>query len=400
MPASFASNKLFRRYTAVVSLLFIVGSLSPLDSLNVYAAEEAAPVPQAGSFEDSLLMENDEYFVKVSPQTQNADRSTMTDRRTYIVQSGDSLSTIARQFEVKTSTILWENNISNAKTIRPGQVLAIPPVDGVRHRVEKNQNLEKIAKAYGVEVQAIQQHNEFLGQFSPGQEIFIPGGKPLPPPLPPAAPINKTIKPAQMQPALPKNKIIASSRASDQNIPVKSESGAKSAVRNTPSRGSTSTRVKANEQAPAAVLPLSGSDEKPAAGKSFIFPVKKTKSTLITQRFSKRHSAFDIGDRSQPPIVAAAGGKVIKANTGCGSRQYGCGGGGYGNYVIIDHGDGIHTLYGHMAYLLVKEGDTVQQGDAIGKMGNTGNSYGATGLHLHFEVRKGNLKLDPANFIL
>lgn len=65
-----------------------------------------------------------------------------------------------------------------------------------------------------------------------------------------------------------------------------------------------------------------------------------------------------------------------------------CGGGGYGNYVIIKHSDGKFTLYGHMhqGTITVKAGDSVEQGQVIGKMGSSGNS---TGTHLHFEVREG-----------
>ena len=58
--------------------------------------------------------------------------------------------------------------------------------------------------------------------------------------------------------------------------------------------------------------------------------------------------------------------------------------GGYGNCIIIDHGGGVATLYGHMSSLVAKNGQTVAAGETIGKVGSTGNS---TGNHLHFEVR-------------
>jgi murein DD-endopeptidase MepM/ murein hydrolase activator NlpD len=84
-------------------------------------------------------------------------------------------------------------------------------------------------------------------------------------------------------------------------------------------------------------------------------------------------------------------GTVIKASSG----TYG---GGYGNHVIIDNGNGIKTLYAHMEYLSVSVGDHVTQGQVIGKMGRTGNVRGRTGIHLHFEVIQNGVKKSPGNY--
>jgi murein DD-endopeptidase MepM/ murein hydrolase activator NlpD len=105
----------------------------------------------------------------------------------------------------------------------------------------------------------------------------------------------------------------------------------------------------------------------------FIWPT----SGVITQKYSWYHPAIDIANPTNPPIVAAATGTVITA---------GWDAGGYGNYVIIDHGNGYRTLYGHMLNnsIIVKPGDKVTQGQRIGTMGSTGRS---TGTHCHFEIR-------------
>jgi murein DD-endopeptidase MepM/ murein hydrolase activator NlpD len=105
----------------------------------------------------------------------------------------------------------------------------------------------------------------------------------------------------------------------------------------------------------------------------FIWPT----SGVITQKFSWYHPAVDIANPTNPPIVAAATGTVITA---------GWNAGGYGNYVIIDHGNGYQTLYGHMLNnsVVVRAGDKVVQGQKIGTMGSTGRS---TGTHCHFEIR-------------
>lgn len=95
------------------------------------------------------------------------------------------------------------------------------------------------------------------------------------------------------------------------------------------------------------------------------------------------HRAIDIADDYGTPIVAANAGKVILAERN----------GGYGNCVIIDHGGGIFTLYGHGSRILVKEGQFVARGQRIMLMGSTGMS---TGPHLHFEVRKGSQRFNQA----
>lgn len=111
----------------------------------------------------------------------------------------------------------------------------------------------------------------------------------------------------------------------------------------------------------------------------FIWPTNGT----ISQRFAWYHQGDDIANRANPDIVAAATGTVTLA---------GWNGGGYGNYVIIDHGNGYKTLYAHMLNnsIVVKAGDKVNQGQKIGVMGSTGRS---TGTHLHFEIKtdKGNV---------
>lgn len=110
---------------------------------------------------------------------------------------------------------------------------------------------------------------------------------------------------------------------------------------------------------------------------------------MITQRYSWYHPAVDIANRSNPAVVAAATGTVVTA---------GWNGGGYGNYVVIDHGNGYSTLYGHMLNnsVVVKAGDKVSQGQKLGTMGSTGRS---TGTHLHFEIGTAGRKLDPLKML-
>ena len=119
--------------------------------------------------------------------------------------------------------------------------------------------------------------------------------------------------------------------------------------------------------------------------------------TVITSPYGNRastgsfHSGVDIdGYQSMgSPIVAADSGTVIMA-------EYS---GAYGNCIIIDHGNGMSTLYAHLSSMNVGVGSSVGQGQTIGGVGNTGNCYGLDGVHLHFEVRVNGNTTDPMGYI-
>ncbi len=119
---------------------------------------------------------------------------------------------------------------------------------------------------------------------------------------------------------------------------------------------------------------------------NFIWPT----SGNITQNYVWYHQGLDIANSSAPPVIAADSGTVIYA--GCLNWGYGC-------HIIIDHGNGYQTLYGHLSQIYVSteaSKNGVKQGVAIGQMGSTGRS---TGTHLHFEIRSGGQLLDPINFL-
>ena len=98
------------------------------------------------------------------------------------------------------------------------------------------------------------------------------------------------------------------------------------------------------------------------------------------------HSGIDLASNACPPIKAAAAGTVTFAGYS----------GGYGNKVVVSHGNGIETVYAHCSKIYVSAGAKVSQGQQIAKMGSTGNS---TGIHLHFEVRKDGVAQNPAYYI-
>lgn len=117
---------------------------------------------------------------------------------------------------------------------------------------------------------------------------------------------------------------------------------------------------------------------------SFVWPA----SGRITQGYRFYHKAIDIANKGGGSIVAADSGVVTVAGWPDGY--------GYGNRVMIDHGNGFVTLYAHLSVIQVRVGQRVKRGDVIGQMGTTGRS---TGVHLHFEVRQGGGLMNPLSYL-
>lgn len=123
----------------------------------------------------------------------------------------------------------------------------------------------------------------------------------------------------------------------------------------------------------------------PAAAGTFNWP---TTARRVTQYFRGwRHTGIDIGNKTGQPVYAADDGVVTAS---------GWNSGGYGYYVVIDHGNGIQTLYAHNSKLSVARGDRVAKGDVIAAIGSTGRS---TGPHVHFEVRVNGNRVNPLDYL-
>jgi len=283
---------------------------------------------------DILISDENGFIVKTNPQTNQASRIGMTDHASHTVESGESLSLIAQRYGVKVETIMWANDIVNVNSLRIGQKLLVPPVDGIGYNVEKGDTIDKIAKKYKISAESIIAQNSLESQvITKGQSLFLPAAKPI-------------------------QSMIASNVRADSPIRA--------------------TRTYINAES---------SSAKPVGAKPFIFPT----IGRLTQGFHKGHYAYDIADSDRPPVWAAGGGTVVKASSGTW-------GGGYGNHVIIDHGNGLKTLYAHLQAVNVVEGQSVSQGDVVGIMGNTGRVYGRTGIHLHFEVIDNGVKKVPSDY--
>ena len=141
---------------------------------------------------------------------------------------------------------------------------------------------------------------------------------------------------------------------------------------------------------PGAEVPFIGAD-------GFCSPVGSSWESRVTSEFgyrsdpftgqTKGHTGIDIAVPTGTPVRAALPGVVTKATYNAG---------GYGYYVMIDHGNGMVTLYAHNSKLLVSVGDTVEAGDTVSLSGSTGRS---TGPHLHFEVRVNGQRVNPRSYL-
>lgn len=253
----------------------------------------------------------------------------------YLVEAGDTLSSIAYKFEVNVATLLWENKITATTKLKLGMKLSIPPASGIMHLVKKGDNVKKIATLYKANVEDVVKFNNLKEDGSDlrvGEKIMIPGG----------------VQPYVPAPA--KKPVITPTLASG-------------------------------------VVPPSSSRTPSASG--FVWP---SAGRVITQYYNWRHHAIDIaGGGMGTPIYAAKSGTVEVSQ--CGWN------GGYGCYIILNHGNGVKTIYGHNSQLLVGVGEEVSTGQTISLMGNTGNVRGVTGIHLHFEIVINGGRVNPLGYV-
>lgn len=133
---------------------------------------------------------------------------------------------------------------------------------------------------------------------------------------------------------------------------------------------------------------MNTSSKKVELGISLIRPVSGTVTSRFGYRWGSTHKGIDIGAAKGTPIKAVAAGTVTVSSYGYN--------GGYGNYVIISHGNGVQTVYGHCTSLNVSVGQKVSQGQQIATVGSTGRS---TGNHLHLEIRVNGVAQNPQNYL-
>lgn len=278
---------------------------------------------------------------------------------TYVVQKGDTLASVAKQFDINTNTIRFANDLSSKEALKVGTKLVILPVTGIDYKVQKGDTISSIAKRFHADQDEIISFNDIDGtKIKVGMDLIIPDAEPISPTKENTTPKTpeKKVEPKKEIATTPKIEKIAAPAPVVQEAPVVS---------------STQTDTGSDT----AESPTIQETKKVADG-YFTMPIP---GAHISQGLHG-YNSVDFGAPTGTPVYAAADGIVIVAKSGNGFS------GGYGNYVVISHPNGTQTLYAHLSKVEVQVEDTVKQGSEIGKCGRTGR---ATGPHLHFEVRGG-----------
>ncbi|MFZ1721169.1 MAG: M23 family metallopeptidase [Microgenomates group bacterium] len=251
---------------------------------------------------------------------------------THVVSDGETLSSIAGRYNLDVSTILWENDITEKDTLTAGQTLRILPIDGLRHKVTRGETIFSIAKKYGLDDSQAQVVVDY--------------------------PFNEFLNDETFELATGQFIMVPG------GVPPQQPAPQRPTVR------------------PTQTAPIAGGDV--TGSGSFVWPA----SGGISQYYQFFHKAIDISNRGGGPILAADSGTVVVSGWPDSS--------GYGNRVMVDHGNGFVTLYAHMSVLQVSVGQSVSRGSVLGQMGSTGRS---TGVHLHFEIRRGGVLLNPLDYL-
>ena len=252
----------------------------------------------------------------------------------YRVVRGDSVFAIAESFKLKPETVLWANYDvlqDDPHSLKPGQVLSIPPTDGIYYQWKANDTLDTVADEFKANVDDILNYpGNSIDLSDPkidsGSWVMIPGGQ---------REFVQWIVP-------------------------------------TIARGASGTSPTSQSSCPGGAV---GSG-------AFVWPADD--HSISGNDYWSGHLGIDIAAGEGAPVYAADSGVVTMAT---GGYNYG-----YGNVIQIDHGNGYSTLYAHLSSIGVGVCASVGAGQWIGAAGSTGNAQGA---HLHFEVRQNGGFINP-----
>ena len=312
----------------------VIPTIRPQESFNPSLVPTSISIVKSPSLNDGIMRQMD--YLTIIPERPSEEVIT------YTVKRDDTLFGIADKFGLNPETILWGNYETlqdNPHFLKPDQVLNILPINGTYYQWKNNDNLGAVASFFGVDPNTIldypgnhvdlTQINTRNYGLEPNQWIVVPGGK-------------RAIK-DWGPPAISRENAAAARYYGDGSC---------------------------------------GAIYEGAVGTgTFIWPT--VDRTISGYDYSGIHPAIDIAGATGNAVFAADNGVIVFA----GWSNFG-----YGYLVVIDHGNGYQTAYGHLSAINVGCGQSVFQGSTIGAVGSTGNS---TGSHLHFELSYNGLKLNP-----
>lgn len=305
-------------------------------------------------------------------------------RQVHTVRSGDTLSSIARKFDMSVSALADDNKLKSGATLRLGQRVKGPATTAKAYVAQSGDTLGDIAKRFNVSVKALAAENNLRSTASikKGQKIQLPDG------YRDKGPIRTTTtvtKPAPAQPSNTYAKVETPTTSPSTARPSTSApSTPSSPVPYTPSYSRPSAPIVAPPSAPpASARPLIESTAPPteaeiiASGKGkFAWPVRgEIISSFGVSGPGQRNDGLDIRAPQGTPVLSAAEGEVAYAGNQVPQ---------FGNLVLVKHADGWVTAYAHLSSINVKMRQQVRQGEQVGAVGATG---GANEAKLHFEMR-------------
>ena len=292
---------------------------------------------------------------------------------TYKVKKKDTIPAIAKRYGVKQDTILMNNKDALNNKMKVGDTITFPSIDGLYYKLEKNDTLAKIAKKYGISVVDIVDYNNINPKkLKAGSTIFLKG-----------VTLQK-YKDVE-------GRLIANQQAKEDKKKNKNKEKEKEKEKEKPEKPPKETKG-----SPPPPPPPEDNDDggRSAAysGAGFAYPVRYAGvSSPFGNRYHpvlKRyilHTGVDLVAKYVPLRAAKAGVVTFAGNMS-----------GYGKIIIIRHDNGYETRYAHLSVISTNVGEHVNQGDLIGKTGNSGRT---TGAHLHFEIRQNGVPKNPMKYL-
>lgn len=335
----------FMWFIAVLMIVILVWVVTQRSGVAISSsnADLVAPLPQQGQASADIpefkpVTDVSWISAEASPHTVIPDRPRVG-ITIYEVQPGDSVFGIGKKFNIKPETVLWANTDllqDNPNDLSIGQKLKIPAVDGVIVKWKSTDTIQSIADKYKSTPEAIltwpDNHVDLTNPKIAAGTYVMVPGG--------SRELHTWVVPTIWRP----------------------NSGATRGIQSQCGAGGTAM----------------GSG-------TFVWPT--VAHYVSGNDFWSGHLGIDIGAAMGAPVYAADTGVVVYAGPISG---------GYGNMVMLDHGNGFHTVYAHLSQILVGCGQNVRQGSTIAYSGSTGNS---TGPHLHFEIRYLSSFVNPHDYL-